>query len=302
MQDRKPTILAVDDKVENLDILSALLEDYDVRDVTDGASALQLLKENTVDLILLDIMMPVMDGFELCQRIQHKEEFRQIPIIFISAISDEQAIERAFEVGGKDYVTKPFRPRELLARVKTQIELKFMMERLQFLAFHDSLTGIYNRRRFFELAEHLFGTREDLHAVILDIDHFKNINDRFGHGIGDETLRQVVSAVRDRLPPEAVFGRLGGEEFGMLFPGYDTASLFSLVDTLREAVSHLIIPTPQGPIQCHISCGIAVREPGLRNIDELLHHADEALYEAKGSGRNRVIFRNIEGRSAPREG
>lgn len=290
MNDRLPIILAVDDKVENLDILSELLADYDVRDVTNAASALKILEQSPVDLILLDIMMPDVDGFELCRMIQDNERTRPIPIIFISAMSDEQAIEEAFEAGGKDYVTKPFRSRELLARVRTQLDLKFLMERLHHLAFHDSLTNIFNRRRFFELGTALFAERHDLCATLLDIDHFKQVNDTYGHGVGDEVLREVVDVIAERLPPEAIFGRLGGEEFAMLFPGDNGDAVVRAVEAIREAVAALVIPVGKGETSCTISCGIARRDQSIHSIDELLHCADLALYQAKVGGRNRVIF------------
>jgi diguanylate cyclase (GGDEF)-like protein len=288
-----PVILAVDDKVENLDILTELLTDYDVRDVTDAASALRILTNTAVDLILLDILMPGVDGFEFCHQLQEDERTRAIPIIFISAMSDEEAISRAFAVGGKDYVTKPFRPLELLARVRTHLELKFLMERLHHLAYFDTLTDVPNRRLFFDVASVLFDEAEDLQAVMLDVDHFKQINDRYGHGVGDKVLQRVASTIAARLLPEAVFGRLGGEEFAILIPSGDPDSVLRDVDAIRQAVADLSVPLDGGSLSCTISCGLATRTTDTRTIDELLHTADQALYQAKGSGRNRVIFRYI---------
>jgi diguanylate cyclase (GGDEF)-like protein len=296
MIDESPIILAVDDKVDNLDILAELLSEYDVRDVKDARSALKILEQTPVDLILLDIMMPDIDGFELCRMIQENEHTRAIPIIFISAMTDEKAIEQAFEAGCKDYVTKPFRPRELLARVKTQLDLKFLMERLHFLAFHDSLTGIFNRRRFFELAKTLFDERGDLHAVLLDIDHFKKVNDAHGHAVGDEVLRQVTGTIAERLPPEAIFGRLGGEEFAVLVAGQHSEVLIRDLESIRRAVAALSIPADSGMVRCTISCGIFAREPTTSRIDELLHNADLALYQAKESGRDRVVLKSTQNR------
>ena len=294
MNGNTPIILAVDDKVDNLDILTSLLQDYDVRDVTDAASAWRILDHSPVDLILLDIMMPDIDGFELCRQFQADERTRAIPVIFISAMSDEASISRAFEVGGKDYVTKPFRPRELLARVKTHLELKFLMQRLHDLAYFDALTGIANRRRFFDQATALFEAPGDLQAVMLDIDHFKQVNDRHGHAVGDQVLRLVADTIGEQLPPEAVFGRLGGEEFAILFPSADPDGVLAAMDGIRQAVANLVIPLEEGALSCTISCGLASRTPDTRNIDALLHDADQALYQAKGSGRNRVIFRHIQ--------
>lgn len=296
MADELPIILAVDDKVENLDILSDLLSEYDVRDVTDAKSALMILEMVPVDLILLDIMMPGIDGFELCRMIQENAHTQAIPIIFISAMSDEKAIEKAFEAGGKDYVTKPFRPRELLARVKTQLDMKFLVERLHFLAFHDALTGIYNRRRFFDLGTALFDERCDLHAALIDIDHFKQVNDTYSHAVGDEVLRQITATIAERLPPEATFGRLGGEEFAILVPGQQTEVLVRTLESICKAVAALAISAHNAVVRCTISCGVAARDPTTSSIDELLHNADLELYEAKCSGRDRVLLRSGQNR------
>jgi diguanylate cyclase (GGDEF)-like protein len=283
--------MAVDDTAENLDIIVDLLDEYDVRDVTDAATALKVLGQVPVDLILLDIVMPGIDGFELCRILQSNEATARIPIIFITAMADEDTIEKAYELGGKDYVTKPFRPRELLSRVKTQLDLRQLIAHLQFQAYHDSLTGIYNRRRFFELATTLFAEHDDVHAVMLDVDYFKRLNDRHGHAAGDEVLKQVVGTVARLLPPQSIFGRLGGEEFAIVGVRKDLQGIMDAVEALRQAIQDLSIVRSGQHISCTISAGVSLKDSSTGSVDALLRAADMALYDAKGGGRNKVIVR-----------
>ncbi len=146
---KNKTILAVDDTVANLDILIELLNSYDIVDATSGEDALEIVEEENIDLILLDIMMPEMDGFEVCAKLKENPATKDIPIIFITAKTDEDSIEKAYELGGSDYVSKPFKPKELLARVKIQFELQNLQNELKLLASTDSMTKLYNRRLFF---------------------------------------------------------------------------------------------------------------------------------------------------------
>ena len=181
MGNKTKTILIVDDTKTNIDILLELLSDnYDVLVALNGKSAIEIVKEDKIDLILLDIMMPEMDGFEVCEILKADTKLQDIPIVFITANVDEDSIERAYEIGGADYVTKPFRPRELLARVKLQLENKCLLEELRFIASYDEMTGIYNRREFFRLSKAEFKkNKKDLSAVMIDIDKFKNVNDTY---------------------------------------------------------------------------------------------------------------------------
>ena len=297
MKDEKSVILVVDDTVENLNILVKLLDEYDVRDVTDAIAALKILEQENIDLILLDVVMPSIDGFELCNRIMRNSRTAEIPIIFITAMADEDSIERAYEIGGKDYVTKPFKPRELRSRVKTQLELRRVINHLQFLVFHDPMTGICNRRKFFELSTDMFSKYDDIYAIMLDIDHFKKINDMRGHAAGDEVIKQVVNTIKGLIPHKAVFGRLGGEEFAIVGAQKDAESIYRMVELLRLAVQNLSFCHDDRYFSCTISCGIALKDYSRRSFsfEELLHAADEALYDAKGGGRNRITFkfRNI---------
>lgn len=290
------TILVVDDTPGNIDMMLHILKDYDVISTTSGEEALSLLKSETVDMILLDIMMPSMDGFEVCRRLKAGEATREIPVIFITARSDLDSIEKAYDAGGVDYVTKPFRPRELLARVKTHLHLREVIGKLDYLANHDSLTGLYNRRKFFELGRKLYNSgKGKVFAVIIDIDHFKRINDCHGHHSGDLVLKAVTKTIGALMPKQSVLGRVGGEEFAALIDASMNDDVQQLIDTIRITVSELIISIGGGNyLSCTISSGMARTGNGITSLDNLLKKADAALYEAKQSGRNQSIFRQNE--------
>jgi len=291
MRENKSTILVVDDTETNIDILLGLLGDYDVAVATDGQSALDIVQEDDIDLVLLDIMMPDMDGYDVCERV--KKSNKNIPIIFITAKSDEDSIERAYAVGGDDYITKPFKPRELIARVKTQIKLKELISHLEYISSYDQMTGIYNRRKFFELANEKFiNGVGGLYAIMIDIDKFKKVNDTYGHATGDEVIKRVTKAISDYLPSNAIFGRLGGEEFAIVTNSLSYNNIKDKIEDIRKLIENLEIKSDDGDIiSCTISEGLAKATTDTKNLDELLKEADKALYEAKGSGRNRVIFR-----------
>lgn len=294
MKNLKKTILIVDDTETNIDILLELLgEKYDVIVALDGVSALEIVDENQVDLILLDIMMPQIDGYEVCGRLKSKESSSNIPIIFITARDDEKSIEKAYEAGALDYITKPFKALELLARVNAQLKVKELINHLDFISSYDEMTGIYNRRKFFELSEKKFAqNKSDLYAVMIDIDKFKNINDSYGHPMGDNVIKLVAKTISKQLSDDAIFGRLGGEEFGIVCNYSSSSGVVENIEKIREAIENLEIISDNGDsIKFTISEGVAKASQETKNLDELLKYADMSLYEAKGLGRNRVIFR-----------
>ena len=289
------TILVVDDNESNIDMILAILKAYDVIPSTSGEDALALIKEESIDLVLLDILMPGMDGYTVCQRLKNQPDTRDIPIIFITAKTDEESIEKAYDLGGTDYVTKPFKPKELLARVRVQLKLQDVLRELDFLATRDSLTGIYNRRKFFQLAEQMYiDASDDLYAVMIDIDHFKRVNDKYGHQTGDVALKNITSAISQALPDSSLFGRMGGEEFAVLLKADDQTQAMQVTSLLQQKVAEIPINTEAGStISCTISSGVTRKQEEIVSLDHLLRLADKALYKAKEGGRNRSIFRNV---------
>ena len=293
MDDRK-TILIVDDTETNIDILLEILDDeYDILVSLDGESALEIVQEEKIDLILLDIMMPEMDGYEVCSVLKSLESTVDIPVVFITAKTDEDSIEKAYECGGIDYITKPFKPRELTARVRTQIKLKGLMDHLEFIASYDSMTGIYNRRKFFELAERQFKEfPQDLYAIMIDIDKFKDVNDKYGHPVGDKVIKAVTRVISENILEESIFGRIGGEEFAIVCHTSNNEFVLNSLEKIRSLIADMETITDDGDIvKCTISEGFSKNSPDIKSLDNLLKKADLALYEAKGTGRNKVIFR-----------
>lgn len=289
----KSTILVVDDTATNIEILVNLLDTYNIVVSLDGKGALEIVQNGTIDLILLDIMMPELDGFEVCRQLKQDPKTEDIPIIFITAKTDEESIENAYNSGGVDYVTKPFKPREVLARVKVHLERSEHIKALEYLASYDEMTGIYNRRKFFELAQHIFETTLDneLFAVILDIDHFKRVNDTYGHPAGDTVIRGIAQAVSHILEDNMIFGRIGGEEFAILMRTSSKASAVKIIEECRQVVENLTTIYKSLNLRCTVSTGMACKSSEVNSLDLLLSKADNALYDAKENGRNQLIFR-----------
>lgn len=289
----QPTILVVDDSESNIEMVLAILDNYDVIPATSGKDALDMVANEHVDLILLDIMMPKMSGFDVCKKLKESEETKDIPVIFLTAQKDEDSIESAYLAGGVDYVTKPIKPVELLARVKVHLNLQHLIQKLEYLATRDSLTGIYNRRKFFQLAEKMF-TKYDKHlyAIMLDIDFFKKVNDQFGHNAGDIVLKQTTDIISSLLPSSSIFGRLGGEEFVVILTASSDDTVIDLLDNIvtTYANTSIEIDSTQN-VQCTLSCGMAPKDEFINSIDDLLKEADAALYEAKQTGRNKRVIR-----------
>jgi len=212
-----PNILIIDDNPGNIDFLLGLLTEYDISAAVDGERALDQISQEIPDLILLDVSMPGMDGYEVCSIIKSNPETKDIPVLFLSANTDAESIVKGFDVGGVDYITKPYHPREVLARVETHLKLKQLRDELEKMAYEDPMTGIANRRRFFEKANFLFTKVKSeclpMYLFALDIDKFKEINDTFGHNIGDEVLKVFVDVVKKELGKDDCFSRFGGDEF-----------------------------------------------------------------------------------------
>ena len=289
----KHTILVVDDSGTNIDILIGLLgQTYDLVVATNGFDALEIARQEDIDLILLDIMMPKLDGYGVCKALKSEEKTQDIPVIFVTAKTDEESIEKAYDIGGVDYVTKPFKAKELQSRVKTQLKLQETLQELEFLASMDSMTGSYNRRKFFEIAKKMIASMDaHCYAVMIDLDHFKLVNDNYGHHIGDEILKKAVASVCKNLREDEIIGRWGGEEFALLIRADSQQSAKERLEKMREDIENLFLITDDHEkVAITASFGATGYLPRFNNIDKLLSQADDALYEAKKNGRNRVYF------------
>lgn len=292
----KPTILIADDIPMNIKILGdALKADYSIRFATDGLKALEVARSfPPPDLILLDIMMPGMDGYDVCRALKEDNETQSIPIIFITAMSQEEDETKGLELGAVDYITKPFSLPIVKARIKTHIELKRHRDMLERLSLLDGLTGIPNRRRFDECFDVEWKRAERLSSflsvIMVDIDLFKQFNDFYGHQQGDDCLKLVAKALADSVKRASdCVARYGGEEFVCILPDTDIQGAIQVGDAMRQNVEALRMPHERSTVTDHvtISVGTATTIPTRgQSRFSLLEVADKNLYRAKADGRN----------------
>lgn len=297
-KNQQHAILIVDDMTSNIQVLAnALQDDYRIKVATSGERAIDIARsENPPDVILLDIMMPEVDGYEVCKRLKSDPNTSTIPIIFVTALSDTADEEKGLNLGAVDYITKPFHLPIVKARVRNHLSLKLKTDLLEELSHIDGLTHIANRRHFDEVMEkesrRIHRMAQPISILMLDVDYFKPFNDNYGHGLGDECLVQVAKAMRQVLKrPSDLLARYGGEEFVVLLPETPLAGAIKVAEDLRAAVDALNFPHKYSAVTDHvtISVGVASNEVSQETaVDELLKRADDALYQAKATGRNRV--------------
>lgn len=291
----QPRLLVVDDQPANIQVLyQAFCADHQVLMATRGEQALAVCRSKFPDLVLLDVMMPEMDGYEVCQRLKSDETTRDIPVIFVTAHNDEAAETRGLEVGAVDFISKPINRAIVRARVKTHLTLKAQSDLLRSLAFVDGLTGVNNRRHFDIHLDAEWGRAHrnttQLAVILLDVDFFKRYNDRYGHQAGDACLRRIAATLKSALNrPGDLVARYGGEEFVCLLPDTDLAGAMQVANRLGQEIFALQIAHADSTVAkvVTISLGVCVkRKQSAGNADSLLRGADAQLYEAKNAGRH----------------
>ncbi len=295
---QRPMILIVDDVPTNVKILAeALSAVYRIKVASNGADALKIAQRERPDLILLDVMMPGMDGFEVCRRLKADAQTDKIPVIFVTAKNAESDEEVGLNLGAVDYITKPFVIPIVKARIRNHIRLKQQADLLESLSLLDALTGIPNRRRFDEaLVSELKRAIRDaspLSLLMIDIDNFKQYNDHYGHGAGDVCLQMVAAELsKGVVRPGDLVARYGGEEFVVILPETDQVSAVQIAERLRDRIENLGLPHAYSEVEpvVTISAGVAsqARIPENCVPQTLSDAADKALYMAKEGGRNRV--------------
>ncbi|MCX7711392.1 MAG: diguanylate cyclase [Clostridia bacterium] len=291
-------ILIVDDEKINVQVLTNQLtiQHYRTETASNGIEALEKIRENDYDLVLLDIMMPKMSGYEVCKILREKYSAFDLPVLLLTAKNQPQDIVVGFDVGANDYIVKPFEKYELLARVKTLLSLKKSVKEAidnARLANIDGLTGLNNRRNLFNLAAREFSAakryKRNLSVLMLDIDHFKQFNDTYGHDTGDEILKLVASTIQASARGSDIVGRYGGEEFSVVLPETDLEGARIVAERIRFAVEALRMKNDTfGELQCTLSIGVACCQDEAASLEDLFKIADHMLYKAKESGRNRV--------------
>jgi two-component system, cell cycle response regulator len=303
-------ILVVDDHEDNVELLRARLEarGYEVLGANDGVTALEAAEKFKPDLILLDVMMPKMDGMEVVRRLKANKDLPFIPVIMQTALDTTQNKVEGLDAGADDYITKPINFAELEAHVKAMLrikdletrlkdretELSDLNQKLRTISITDGLTGIENRRsledRLREMWSHSLRLQEPIAVVMCDIDKFKSVNDNYGHLAGDAVLKEFAQLLKDEAREIDRIGRYGGEEFLLILPGTVPEDAVTSAERLREKVSNHTFLYDGVTIRRTMSCGVAGwPHTQVKDQEALVRAADDALYVAKESGRNKVV-------------
>ena len=282
-------ILVVDDQPDNVDLLEQALEDagFDVVTAENGKKAIEEAEKESPEVILLDVMMPEMDGYQACKKLKENPKTRSIPIIFLTANAGERHVIKGLGLGAHDYVTKPFNEGELVARIKVMLRIRDEEKETEQLAVTDPLTGLYNRRFLLErFGEEIARTKRSgnaLSCLILDIDYFKKINDAYGHDFGDIVLKGFAEELKSNLRGYDAVVRYGGEEFFVLLPGATIENAQNVAEKIRKTIEKRIFKNDETEINVTVSIGVFGSKGGeaLTTSDEYISCADKALYQAK---------------------
>ncbi|MES2071483.1 MAG: diguanylate cyclase [Pseudomonadota bacterium] len=289
-------VLIADDEPISLLYLEAALEEwgYQVITASDGVAACEILLDPDAPMLaIIDWMMPGMDGIDVCRVVRENVKDRYIYMIMLTGKSETEFIVAAMNAGADDFISKPFNVDELQVRVRAGRRIAELEQRLRKEASHDALTGLFNRGAIIELLQkELTRHQRNKHSFAIifgDLDHFKRINDEFGHLAGDAVLRETASRIASVLRPYDSLGRYGGEELLIVLPGCDASEAVEIAERVRQVVCSKPIATDFGEVAASLSMGVAVIAQGQEiSFNGLIHLADAALYAAKDKGRNRV--------------
>lgn len=287
-----PRVLLIDDSPQMHRLVDAWLrsDPVELLHANDGKSGLEVAQTTPVDMVLLDVDMPDVSGFDVCRQFKSDPSLSAVPIVFLTGASSPEDRVAGLNLGAVDYIVKPFHPAEFQARVRATLRTKQLVDLLRERAQIDGLTALRNRaflddRLAAELAS-LARRPGTLSCLMIDLDHFKQINDRHGHLVGDEVLRAVAGVLVENTRVEDVVTRYGGEEFVMLTPGVSLEGALSLAERLRVGIERVEVRRVAGTVR--VTCSVGVAEYDSDAPTELLRRADAAMYEAKRTGRNRV--------------
>jgi two-component system cell cycle response regulator len=307
---KKKRILVVDDHEDNIELLRARLEarGYEVEGANDGQAALDAVRRVCPDLILLDVMMPKMDGIEVVRRLKANAELPFIPVIMQTALDSTENKVEGLDAGADDYITKPINFAELEARVNSLLRIKALQtdlaarerelsdlnDKLRFISLTDGLTEVENRRslemHLHEMWQHSMRLHEPIALIICDIDKFKAVNDNYGHQAGDSVLKEFAQLLKSEAREIDRVGRYGGEEFLLILSGTVLDAAVTFAERLRVKVEGHTFSYAGGTLRRTMSCGVAASpHPKVKDQEALLRAADDALYVAKETGRNRVV-------------
>ncbi|MDX3959697.1 GGDEF domain-containing response regulator [Aliarcobacter skirrowii] len=306
IEENRATILIVDDMSTNLMMLSDILkDDYNIKISKTGEKAIELCKNLDIDLVLLDIEMPLMNGYEVCKNLKNYEKTKNIPIIFVSAKNSEEDEEYGLNLGAIDYISKPFSKVIIKARVKNQIKLKQKTELLEKLSNYDGLTNIKNRRYFDDRLTQVYKDSKikntNLALMMIDIDFFKPYNDNYGHGKGDEALKIVAKTLENSIlntldRPNDLVARYGGEEFVVLLSNIDLKELEEISNRVVKAIRDANIEHKFSKVASYLTISLGAvlyKSSNDLSIASIMKSADEALYEVKQKSRDNFLIKEI---------
>ena len=299
----KPVIMVVDDEIANIETIGAILDqDYEILFARSGEQAIQIAGKNPLDLILLDVIMPGLDGYETCRRLKLDPKLADVPVIFTTGLHTVEDEIQGLSAGAIDYVIKPVKPVSLRQRVGNHVELKRMRDRLVNMTMIDPLTGLGNRRmlqsQLDEIVPRLASTKESLSLILLDIDFFKPFNDIYGHPAGDTCLQKVAAALDGSMRRGSDFcARYGGEEFACVLPATELGGAIQLAEDMRSSVEALAIPHSGSAITDRVTISVGLVSflcESEAAVSSCFAEADALLYTSKNNGRNRVTGRALD--------
>jgi two-component system cell cycle response regulator len=310
---QRQKILVVDDSRTQLEWVEQVLvrEGFDVRTAVDGKEAIKRVRTDPPDLVLLDMVLPDMDGLEVLRIVKARTDDQFIPVIILSVKADLDSKVAGLRIGADDFLAKPFAEAELLARCaamlrikKLQDELRATQRKLEEQSITDGLTGLRNRRHFDERLHEEFGRAQrysdPVSLIMLDLDHFKRVNDRYGHQTGDVVLRETSALIRASLRDPDIAARYGGEEFSVILPKTHVQGALAVAERIWRAIGAKLFrhvlgegPDVPPPVELRMTCSIGIAffpSKDITSADLLVRYADEALYQAKRSGRNSICL------------
>jgi diguanylate cyclase (GGDEF)-like protein len=298
METEKNSVLIVDDEKANIMALTLILSpEYTVYAAKNGIDAIEVAKEHLPDVILLDILMPDMDGYEVLAALKRCDETCEIPVIFVTGLVSTDDEEKGLRIGAADYISKPFSPAIIRLRVNNQIQMQNQLSMIRHLSMTDQLTSVPNRRNFdYRMSlewNHAKRNRVPLSIFLVDLDNFKIYNDTFGHLQGDSALQAVAMTIMQQLRRSNDFvARWGGEEFVVLLPATSEAGAMDIAEHIRENIEKMKIPCTDIAAE-HVTASVGVNTfvpDNEHSLGDFIDGADKALYKAKAAGKNRVCL------------